>query len=116
MPADGQQGRPKRWPKSLSIFNRAMRKVRDIHGQPFQPDVALEPVRAVDVGAVREEFYVTYHAKGDTELQKQEARRKAFRRSLTTAQDDNLIGLRRPSEDGPEMVWFVVRPAPEDNE
>ena len=50
-------------------------------------------VRAVDLGAVRAEFYRTYPADGD-DKQKQETRRKAFQRSIRDVQERALVGIR----------------------
>ena len=53
---------------------------------------------------MRSEFYRTYAADGDA-AQKQEARRKAFKRAVESAQDSSLIGVREMG--GTIWLWMV---------
>jgi hypothetical protein len=61
-------------------------------------------VRAVDAEFVRMEFYAVYPAKGDTERQRQENRRRQFNRCVSQAQADNLIRVRVRTGDQ-TMIW-----------
>jgi hypothetical protein len=62
-------------------------------------------VRAVDLEVARKEFYKDHPADGDTDKQKQDARRKAFARALKDAKDAGLIGTR--DIDGIQYVWLA---------
>ena len=53
---------------------------------------------------VRSEFYRIYLADGDA-AQKQEARRKAFKRAVESAQGSSLIGVREMG--GTIWLWMV---------
>jgi hypothetical protein len=61
-------------------------------GKMLQPFPDGPAVRAVDLGAVRAEFYRTYPADGD-DKQKQETRRKAFQRSIRDVHDVTYVWL-----------------------
>jgi hypothetical protein len=94
----------KQMPTSLKTFYRAMREAMRTNGTTFQPDAFAEPVRAVDQEHVREAFYESYATDGETPEQKQEARKKAFRRALDVAQKDTVLA--RVRDAGATMLWF----------
>ena len=90
------------WPKSLRLLHRVMTSLLTSRGIEIQ--VGDSTVRALDREIVREEFYNSHAADGDTEGKRQEARSKAFRRAVNDAQERGLIGVR--VIDGATFVWF----------
>jgi hypothetical protein len=93
------------WSKSLRLLRRALMNVLASDAaadhQPF-PDGPT--VRAVDIEIVRAEFYKSYSAEG-TPVQKQAARRQAFNRAITAAQEKDLVGIREV--DGITLIWLA---------
>lgn len=65
-------------------------------------------VRAVNLDTVRLEFYRTYIAEGETELQRKEARKKAFQRAIGKAQELALVGVH--VGDDRTLVWLTSDP------
>jgi hypothetical protein len=94
------------WPKSLRLFHRTLMALLAEHGVEIQlgPDGVA---RAVDREILREEFYRSYAADGDTEEKRQEARGRAFRRAVSDAQDRALIGIR--VVDGVTLIWMAAK-------
>ncbi len=90
--------------KAMRPLRQAIVSALDDHGRvvsPYNDDFA---VKAVDVERVREEFYRSIVADGDRE-QKQDTRRKAFKRAIEAARDRSLIGIREVSE--VMYVWLA---------
>jgi hypothetical protein len=90
------------WPKSLRLLHRVMTTLLASRGIEIQ--VGDSTVRALDREIIREEFYNSHAADGNTEGKRQEARSKAFRRAVNDAQERSLIGVR--VIDGATFVWF----------
>jgi len=94
------------WSRSLRVFRQALTDSLAAHGEIIRElgDAYSPQVRAVDRERVREAFYATYPADGDTEEQRQESRRKQFNRNVNQAQTSNLIRVRvMPSK--VTMIW-----------
>jgi hypothetical protein len=96
------------WPKSLREFQRALGDTLKDHGEVIHElaDEHSPRARAADLEKVREEFYRTYPAKGETAKQQQDARKHAFTRSVKVANRDELIRV-RVLPDGRQMAWPV---------
>jgi hypothetical protein len=62
-------------------------------------------VRAIKSETVRGEFYKQYATTDTDPKKRQEARSKAYRRAIHTAQERNLIAVREL--DGIEWLWLV---------
>jgi hypothetical protein len=95
------------WPRALHTLHRAIKTALATGGEEFQANILTLPVRAAPLETVRTEFYATYPAKGDTPEQRQDNKKHAFSRSVTRAQEMELIRLREP-EGRPAMVWFAI--------
>jgi hypothetical protein len=99
-------GDPNPW-RSLKVFRSAVQTALADHGKesrPFGNDGPL--VRAVPLNFVRSEFLASYPAdKGDSEEQKQDAKRKAFTRQLKSASDRSLVCSREVG--GVDILWLV---------
>jgi AAA domain len=95
------------WPKSLSVLRRAVKTALAAHGEDFQEKVLSLPVRAVSLDLVRDEYYATYPAKGDTLEQRQDNKKHAFARAIAKAQELDLIRLREVASGGMTMVWWA---------
>jgi hypothetical protein len=80
------------------------------HGHEQRPFSDGPMVRAVDIEIVRQEFYKSYPAEGDTAT-RQAIRQKAFRRAVVSAQEQNLVGVREV--EGVTLVWLI---APQDED
>jgi AAA domain len=95
-----------RWTRSLIVFRKALMTALGSSGELIRElDNDYSPqVRAVDVEYVRMEFYAIYPAKGDSERQRQENRRRQFNRCVSQAQADNLIRVRVRAGDQ-TMIW-----------
>jgi hypothetical protein len=93
-----------RWPKSSAMLRQALTVCLVDQGKMLQPFPDGPAVRAVDLGAVRAEFYRTYPADGD-DKQKQETRKKAFQRAIRNVQERALVGIR--TIDGLTHVWLT---------
>ena len=96
------------WPKSLREFQRALGDTLKDHGEVIHElaDQHSPRARAADLAKVREEFYRTYPATGETAKQQQDARKHAFNRSMNAANWAELIGV-RVLPDGRQMAWPV---------
>jgi hypothetical protein len=81
------------WPRPLVGFRDALFNVLALYGSEQRPFPDGPMVCAVDTELVRAEFYKRYPADGDTEERRQDARRKAYNRSVTGAQQRQLIGV-----------------------
>jgi AAA domain len=95
------------WPKALRLLRRVLTTVMADHGVDTTPFLDGPVVRAVDVEAVRSEFYRQYPADGD-ERQKATARRQAFYRAVKDAQAKGLVTTREV--EGLQLMW-LTRPA-----
>jgi hypothetical protein len=99
------------WPDSLVVFRRAMKTALERYGETYRESVLDPPVQAVSINDIRQEFYAVYIPKtgqGEKEEnveQRQEAKKRAFSRSLEKAQKSDLIQCREP-EGKPMLVWF----------
>jgi hypothetical protein len=93
------------WSKSLRLLRRILMNVltSDQAGE-HRPFVDGPTVRAIDIEIVRAEFYKSYPAEGDA-MKKQAARRQAFNRAITVAQEKELVGIREVS--GVTLIWLV---------
>jgi hypothetical protein len=60
-------------------------------------------VKALELKVVRAEFYKRYPADGDTEKQRQAAKKKAFKRAIDNEQ--HLVGVREI--EGVQYVWHA---------
>ena len=74
-------------------------------GQDYRPFSDGPLVRAVDIEAVRAEFYRQYAADGP-DGQKRVAKRQAFNKALNGAQAKNLVACRESG--GVQWVWVVT--------
>jgi AAA domain len=95
-----------RWSKSLRLLRQVLMNVLVDHGKEQRPYPDGPMVRAVDVEIVRQEFYRCYLAEGDTEANKQAARRNAFFRAGRDAQARGLIATR--TSDGLTLMWLTT--------
>jgi hypothetical protein len=92
-----------RWTGALTMFRRALCEA--LLGSDEKLIVGSTEVHAVDLEAVRGEFYKTCVADKDDD-EKQDTRRKRFIRCVERAQILNLIGVRvMPS--GQTLVWLA---------
>jgi hypothetical protein len=91
------------WPRKLTVFHDALFNALADGGRAQQPFIDGPLVRAVDRELVRAEFYKRYPADGGTEERRNDAKRKAFNRSLTDAQESKLIGV--ADVDQLTLVW-----------
>ena len=90
----------------MKLLRQTLMNVLVDHGteqRPFPDDQMV--VRAVDSEIVRTEFYKTYVTKGDTPEAKQDAKQKAFVRTLKKAQGDQLIGVREINDI--TFIWLA---------
>jgi AAA domain len=88
---------------AMRTLRRAMMKLLAEHGIDLTLESGDPAVRAIDEERVREEFNANTVAEGTPE-QKQEAKRKRFRRTRDRAQKEGLIG--RHEIDGVVYLWF----------
>jgi hypothetical protein len=93
------------WPRPLVVFGDALHNVLAEHGSEQRPFPDGPVVRAVDTDLVRAEFYKRYPADGDTEEKRQGAKRRAYNRSLTSAQQRHLIGV--AVVDKTTLIWLA---------
>jgi hypothetical protein len=92
------------WSKSLRLLRQTLMNVLVDHGREQRPFADGPSVRAVDLEVVRQEFYRSYPAEGD-QATKQAIRRKAFRRAVVAAQEQDLIGVRDVG--AVTLVWLT---------
>jgi hypothetical protein len=88
------------WPASLQIFHKAVTEAMREHGFNHQL-LSGVLVRAVDLAAAHGVFFKTYVTESD------DARRKAWKRALDSAQLKGLISAR--NEGHREIIWFTAR-------
>jgi hypothetical protein len=96
------------WTPALKVYREALREALLAHGEIIKEhdDPHAPPARAVNREYVRQEFYGTFQASGETEEQRQESRRKKFGRDGEAAQAKGLIRVRvMPAPDGRTMIW-----------
>jgi AAA domain len=84
-----------RWPKTLTLLHRVIINMADGMAKELCPFPDGPLVKAVDIKLVRAEFYKQYPAEGDTEKQRREATKKAFKRAIDSAQAQSLMGSER---------------------
>jgi hypothetical protein len=98
--------------QSLAALHRPL--AVDVGSAREQQDVVLPlmialsdgpVIRAAPLDELRQEFYRSYPADGDTEDKGQEAKRKAFKRQFEDAQQRSLVVHREV--DGTCLVWLV---------
>jgi AAA domain len=95
-----------RWSKSLRLLRAVLMDILASDAASEQRPFADGPiVRAVDLELVRGEFYRRYPADGDSRSKKA-ARRTAFNRAITRAQDQGLVGIREIG--ATTFVWLAV--------
>jgi hypothetical protein len=110
--ASAAHGGHKGWPRGLSIFQDALKLALSKHGESFQPEPGLIPVRATDLEQVRKEFYATYAEAEQDKKKRAEKIRKAFNRALADAQSRKLLKSHHVdggSHDGRTMLWLPER-------
>jgi hypothetical protein len=90
---------------SLTLFRDALIEVLLESGIDFRPFADSAPVRAADNELIRAEFYRRYLSDGDTEKQRQEARKKAYSRAVKSAQEKRLIGVSVAGDT--TMIWSI---------
>jgi hypothetical protein len=95
----------KPWSKSLRLLQRTLSTALAELGSQQRPFADGPIVCAVDLEAIRSEFYKSYPADGP-EKQKQAARRQAFNRAIRDAQAGNLIAIR--AVDGITLIWLAA--------
>ena len=100
-----QKPTKERWPPSLVVLRDALVDVVGREGKDQRPFADSPVVKAADRESVREEFHRRYPAEGDTEERRQEARKKAFTRSLTNAHARKMIGV--TVIDGKTVMWLA---------
>ena len=92
--------KPKPWPASLRIFQRALDKTLGDRGKSMRPFADGPEVLAVPVRAVRAEFLKAYPHENA------KAKDKAFERGLKKAVEVNLVCTREISNEGSEIfLW-----------
>jgi len=95
-----------RWTKSLMLFRRALSEALLESDEKIL--INSTPIRAVDLENVRSKYYATCVAEGDSAEVKRKTREKRFFRAVTSAQHQNLIGVRvEPS--GRTLIWLATR-------
>ena len=102
-PAGTHQG----WARGLTVFHAALKATLANHGEVFQPEPGVLPVRAVSQWFVRDRFYKTYAEAEEDEKKRQAKMQKAFVRALADAQSKGIIRVRRDGER--TMVWLPER-------
>ena len=93
-----------RWTPSMQLLRRILMTTLADTGKNVRPFPNGPLVCACDIEMVRTEFYRQYPADG-TDKQKNEARRKAFTRSLNTSVSRAVITVREV--DGAQLIWLA---------
>ena len=93
-----------RWTPSMQLLRRVLMTTLADHGQNARPFLDGPEVRACDVELVRAEFYRQHPAEG-TDKQKQQARQKAFKRSVNDSIARNVTASREV--DGVQLIWLT---------
>jgi AAA domain len=96
-------GSDPRWTKSMKLLRRVLMSVLAEHGFNARPFADRPEVRACDIELVRAEFHQQHHADGTPE-QKNESRRKAFKRAVDTSKERNVIATREVN--GVQLIWL----------
>jgi hypothetical protein len=96
------------WPRSLAVFHAALKAALASHGEAFQPEVGVLPVRAVNQWMVRDRFYATYAEAEEDEKKRQAKLQKAFVRAVGEAQIRGVAKMRR-TDTGQTMIWLPAR-------
>ena len=92
------------WGKSLRLLRRILMALLADDGKEVRPFLDGPLVRACDLELVRGEFNKQYVAEGN-DRQKADARRKAFQRAITGAQDLGLVAVREIG--GVQLIWLA---------
>ena len=96
-----------RWPQSLRVFRTALSTVLIDNGKDTWPFGSEGPkVLAARVEALRDEFCRAYPASGETAEKQADAKRKAFKRALSSAMERALVTTREIG--GVDHVWMVA--------
>jgi AAA domain/Bifunctional DNA primase/polymerase, N-terminal len=96
------------WPRGLAVFHAALKAALTAHGEHFQPEPGVLPVRAVEQNFVREEFYRRYAEAEEDETRRGNKVRQAFHRALGDAQARDIIRMRRTPK-GQNMLWLPAK-------
>jgi len=112
IPSDADAANRERqdWSRGLNMFHAALKFALTHHGEAFQPEVGVLPVRAVGLWAVRDRFYATYAEAEENDAKRQERLRKAFNRALADAQKNNVVRVKHNA--GQLMLWLPIRGEP----
>lgn len=95
-----------RWSGGLKLLRSAILNTLPDRGRDVRPYGGEGPqVRAVPLDAVRAEFGASYPADGETEAQRRDAKKKAFKRAVAGAQGKALIQARDIS--GEPHIWLT---------
>lgn len=92
------------WPPSTRLLKRVLGTVLATVGRNIDPFIDGPTVVACDLEALRAEFFKQYVPRASS-VNVQDAKRKAFDRSILTAQNNGLIGSREIT--GTQWVWFA---------
>ncbi|WP_244483627.1 AAA family ATPase [Methylobacterium sp. Leaf91] len=83
------------WTRSLKVLRSAILNALAVAGSRVRPFGGEGPeVLAARQEDVRQEFYAAYPTEGDTEAQRADARKKAFKRALLQGVENGLIATR----------------------
>jgi AAA domain/Bifunctional DNA primase/polymerase, N-terminal len=104
--AEGSEVGRRNWTRSLNVFYAAAKAALGTHGELFQPEPGVLPVRAVSQAFVRDRFYATYAIGEEDGPKRQNKLRQAFNRALAEGQANGLI--RSVYEPGTKatMLWL----------
>jgi hypothetical protein len=92
-------------PRGASVLLTALRYALSKHGEEFQPESGVLPIRAVAQHFVRDRFYDTYAESEEHGETRQNKLRQAWHRALGDCQNRGLI--RTLVKDQRAMVWEV---------
>ena len=94
-----------RWTRSLTVLRRILMTLLADAGTGILPFADGPMVHAIKSEIVRAEFYKQYSTTDTDPKKRQEARSRAYRRAIHTAQQRNLIAVREL--DGIEWLWLA---------
>jgi hypothetical protein len=106
--ADAATREHRDWPRRLNVLHAALKSALANHGEVFQPEAGVLPIRAVSLSFVRDRFYTTYADAEEDKKKRQATLRQAFNRALGDAQKSGVIRVMQTSA-GQTMVWLPVR-------
>jgi hypothetical protein len=106
--ADAASREHRDWPRRLSVFHTALKSALAAHGEAFQPEPGMLPVRAVDLRFIRDRFYATYAEAEEDTKKRQDKLRQAFNRALGDAQKGGVVRVMQAST-GRTLLWLPVR-------